>query len=154
MIGNTSDPATLLSVGDMAERAGITVSALHFFERQGLIESTRTAGNQRRYRREVLRRVAFIRVASRAGIPLKEVGEALHSLPENRTPTRKDWEHLSELWRQRLDGQIQELQQLRDDFTGCIGCGCLSLDRCAMLNPQDQLARHGAGPQLLRKPEV
>lgn len=139
-----------LTVGQLAVRSGVTVSALHFFERQGLLTSTRTTGNQRRYRRDALRRVALIRVAQRVGIPLKEVAEVLAVLPDQRTPTREDWAQLSQRWQDRLDERIRHLQQLRDDFTDCIGCGCLSIDRCLLVNPDDELGAAGSGPRVLR----
>jgi MerR family redox-sensitive transcriptional activator SoxR len=125
------------------------VSALHFFERQGLLTSQRTSGNQRRYRRDMLRRVGLIRVAQRVGIPLKDVAAALAVLPEGRTPDRHDWQRLSESWQDALDERIRHLQQLRDLFTDCIGCGCLSLDRCAVINADDRLGAQGAGPRRL-----
>jgi len=139
-----------LTVGELAARSGVAVSALHFYERQGLITSRRTTGNQRRYRRDALRRVALIRIAHRAGIPLADVRAALAELPGGRTPTRPDWERLSQRWQDDLDQRIRMLQQLREEFTDCIGCGCLSLDLCALANPQDQLGREGAGPRRLR----
>ncbi|AGZ46707.1 redox-sensitive transcriptional activator SoxR [Actinoplanes friuliensis] len=138
-----------LSVGELAARSGVAVSALHFFERQGLIASTRTAGNQRRYRRDTLRRVAFIRIAQRVGIPLKEVGAILALLPDNRTPTREDWARVSECWQAELDRRMRHLEQLRNDFTGCVGCGCMSIDRCPLINPNDKLGREGPGPRRL-----
>jgi MerR family redox-sensitive transcriptional activator SoxR len=138
-----------LTVGQLAERSGVAVSALHFYERQELINSRRTSGNQRRYRRDTLRRVALIRIAQRVGIPLAEVRSALAGLPEGRTPNRADWENLSQRWHDELDERIRHLQQLRDEFTDCIGCGCLSLDRCRMANPFDKLSGHGAGPRRL-----
>src|SRR5690625_5435360 len=116
-----------LSVGELAARSGVAVSALHYYEREGLITSRRTAGNQRRYRRDTLRRVALIRIAQRVGIPLADVREALDALPNGRTPTRKDWQRLSERWRAELDERIHSLQQLRDDFTDSNGCGCMSI---------------------------
>ncbi|MEJ2870071.1 redox-sensitive transcriptional activator SoxR [Actinomycetospora sp. OC33-EN08] len=139
-----------LSVGEVAARSGVAVSALHFYEREGLIASRRTAGNQRRFRRDVLRRIAFIRIAQRVGVPLAQVREALDGLPDSRTPTRADWEQLSATWRAELDERIRRLTQLRDDFSGCIGCGCLSIDRCQMVNPGDRLGEAGPGPQVLR----
>lgn len=134
-----------LTVGQLAERSGVAVSALHFYEAKGLISSRRTAGNQRRYTRDTLRRVAFIRLAQRLGIPLKTIKEALSALPEERTPTRGDWARLSATWRAELDDRIEQLQRLRDDLTDCIGCGCLSLDRCALANPHDRLGEEGPG---------
>ena len=141
--------AEWMSVGQLAERSGVSISALHFYERKGLIESERTEGNQRRYRRCMLRRVALIRIAQRVGIPLSEVGAALDALPESRTPTVQDWEHLSSRWKSDLDARIHALEQLRDRFTGCIGCGCLSIEYCAMMNPGDELGTHGPGPRRL-----
>lgn len=142
-------PEPWLAVGEVAARSGVTVSALHFFERQGLLASARTAGNQRRYRRDVLRRVALIRIARRIGIPLKEVADVLAHLPQQRTPTRADWARLAEAWRARLDQRIRHLQQLRDEFTDCVGCGCLSIDRCRILNPDDKVGALGPGPRRL-----
>ncbi|HYP83940.1 redox-sensitive transcriptional activator SoxR [Variovorax sp.] len=130
-----------LSVGELAERSGVAVSTLHFYERAGLIGSRRTAGNQRRYGRDVLRRVAIIRVAQRVGIPLAEVGDALAALPPGRAPTRQDWEVLSSRWHAVLDARIRQLEQLRDSLGDCIGCGCLSIDRCMLRNPGDALGR-------------
>ncbi len=138
-----------LSPGQLAERSGVAVSALHFYERQGLIRSRRTSGNQRRYPRETLRRVAFIRVSQRVGIPLAEIRAALDTLPEGRTPGREEWARLSALWRSDLDRRIEQLVRLRDDLTNCIGCGCLSLDRCVLANPYDALAEQGPGARLL-----
>ena len=138
-----------LTPGELAARSGVAISALHFYERQGLIRSRRTAGNQRRYPRETLRRVAFVRVSQRVGIPLAEIRAALETLPEGRTPSREDWAKLSARWRADLDRRIEQLVRLRDDLTGCIGCGCLSLDRCALANPHDELGERGPGPRLL-----
>jgi MerR family redox-sensitive transcriptional activator SoxR len=138
-----------LSPGQLAERSGVAISALHFYERQGLIRSRRTSGNQRRYPRETLRRVAFIRVSQRVGIPLAEIRAALDTLPEGRTPGREEWARLSALWRSDLDRRIEQLVRLRDDLTNCIGCGCLSLDRCVLANPYDALAEQGPGARLL-----
>lgn len=138
-----------LTVGQLAERSGVAVSALHFYERQGLITSRRTSGNQRRYRRDMLRRVAMIRIAQRVGIPLADVAEVLALLPDGRTPTRKDWERISRRWHDFLEQRIHRLEQLRDDFTDCIGCGCLSIDRCKLANPYDKLGDEGPGPRRL-----
>ena len=135
-----------LTVGQVAARAGVAVSALHFYESRGLIRSRRTSGNQRRYPRDTLRRLAFIRIAQRVGIPLATIGAALASLPAERTPTAADWAALSSSWRAELDLRIARLTQLRDDFTDCIGCGCLSLDRCHLANPSDRYAATGPGP--------
>ena len=138
-----------LTVGQVAERSGVAVSALHFYDAQGLISSRRTAGNQRRFPREAIRRVAFIRAAQGVGIPLARIKAALDQLPDRRTPTRRDWERLSEAWRGELDDQISRLQHLRDNLSGCIGCGCLSLDLCKLINPGDILGRQGPGPRNL-----
>ncbi|WP_163894274.1 redox-sensitive transcriptional activator SoxR [Mycolicibacterium hippocampi] len=134
-----------LTPGDMAVRSGVAVSALHFYEREGLIASRRTTGNQRRYSRDTLRRVAFIRMSQRLGIPLARIRDALSTLPTDRVPTSKDWARLSAGWREDLDQRILHLQRLRDNLTGCIGCGCLSLKVCALANPGDSLAEHGPG---------
>ncbi|WP_436536391.1 redox-sensitive transcriptional activator SoxR [Actinoplanes sp. HUAS TT8] len=138
-----------LTVGEVAARSGVAVSALHFYEAKGLISSRRTSGNQRRYARDTLRRVAFIRVSQRVGIPLAMIGQALSRLPQGRTPTRDDWARLSAGWRAELDERIRRLQQLRDDLTDCIGCGCLSLRGCRLSNPGDMLAAEGPGPRRL-----
>ncbi|AZF57748.1 redox-sensitive transcriptional activator SoxR [Pseudomonas sp. R11-23-07] len=138
-----------LSVGQLAARSGVAVTALHFYETKGLIKSHRNAGNQRRYTRDVLRRVGVIKVAQRLGIPLATIGEALQALPEGRTPTAKDWARLSARWREDLDERINKLVQLRDKLNGCIGCGCLSMDACPLRNQGDQLGERGPGAQLL-----
>lgn len=139
----------LLTPSQVAERAGVAVSALHFYEREGLITSTRTAGNQRRYTRDVLRRIAFIRTSQRVGISLAEIRDALSSLPTDHAPSKADWSRLSRRWRTSLDERIARLERLRDDLDGCIGCGCLSLRKCRLQNPDDTLAADGAGPRLL-----
>ena len=138
-----------LTVGEVAARSGVAVSALHFYEAKGLIESHRSRGNQRRYAREVLRRVAVIKVAQRVGIPLAEIQAALDTLPQSRTPTAADWRALSAQWKDDLDSRIKRLQGLRDQLDGCIGCGCLSLQNCPLRNPWDVLAEEGPGPRLL-----
>jgi MerR family redox-sensitive transcriptional activator SoxR len=135
-----------LTPGELAERAGVTVSAHHFNEREGLISSRRTTGNQRRYHRDVLRRVAFVRFSQRLGISLHDIGEALDSLPDGRTPSAADWAKLSRRWRTDLDDRIARLQNLRDNLDGCIGCGCLSLKTCAIYNEEDWLQYRGPGP--------
>jgi MerR family redox-sensitive transcriptional activator SoxR len=135
-----------LTPGELAKRSGVAISALHFYEREGLITSRRTTGNQRRYPRDSLRRVAFIRMSHRLGIPLAKVRDALATLPTTRTPTSKDWAKLSAGWRQDLDDRILHLQRLRDNLADCIGCGCLSLKSCALSNPGDVLAAQGPGP--------
>jgi len=138
-----------LTVGQLAERSGVAVSALHFYESKGLISSRRTAGNQRRFSRDTLRRVSFIRVSQRVGIPLSDIKKALSTLPEERTPTVDDWARLSEAWRTDLDERIAQLQGLRDSLTECIGCGCLSINKCALANPYDRLGDEGPGPRRL-----
>jgi len=138
-----------LSVGEVAARSGVAVSAIHFYEAKGLIRSRRNQGNQRRYAREVLRLVAVIKVAQRIGIPLAMIREALATLPHGRTPTAADWRKLSANWKQRLDERIEKMMQLRDSLTGCIGCGCLSLKVCPLRNPRDRLGEEGPGPRLL-----
>ncbi|GAS93437.1 MerR family transcriptional regulator [Mycolicibacterium canariasense] len=134
-----------LTPGELAHRSGVAVSALHFYEREGLIASRRTSGNQRRYPRETLRRVAFIRMSQRLGIPLARIREALASLPADRVPTSKDWAKLSAGWRHDLDERIMHLERLRDNLADCIGCGCLSLKTCMLSNPGDMLSEHGPG---------
>jgi MerR family redox-sensitive transcriptional activator SoxR len=148
--------ADLLTVSEVAGRSGFAPSALRFYEREGLLRATRTSGNQRRYERSVLRRLAFIRAARNVGLSLEEVAEALATLPDGRAPTRADWARLSRSWRRRLDDQIAALARLRDGLDSCIGCGCLSLKHCAMQNPGDLAATAGPGavylPALLRRP--
>ncbi len=139
----------LLSIGEVSARTGLNTSALRFYEREGLLESTRSDGGQRRYAREVLRRVAFIRVAQSVGLELDEVRAMLESLPKGRTPNKADWERLSRGWRPLLDDRIAALERLRDQLSDCIGCGCLSLRACALYNPSDRAARLGAGPRYL-----
>ncbi|MGH9278001.1 MAG: redox-sensitive transcriptional activator SoxR [Acidimicrobiales bacterium] len=136
-----------LSIGAVSERTGVAPSALRFYEAEGLIHSTRTDGNQRQFTRETIRRVSFIRVAQQIGLSLDEIRTALASLPESRTPSHKDWERLSASWRPRLDAQIRLLERLRDRLDGCIGCGCLSLKACKLLNPNDTAAERGPGPR-------
>lgn len=138
-----------LSVGEVAARSGVAVSAIHFYEAKGLITSWRNSGNQRRYPREALRRVSIIKVAQRLGIPLASIKRALDSLPKGRTPTDQDWKKLSGRWHAELDDRITKLTELRDHLTGCIGCGCLSMKACPLRNPFDELAEQGPGPQLL-----
>jgi MerR family redox-sensitive transcriptional activator SoxR len=138
-----------LSVGEAAERSGVPVSTLHFYESKGLIHSTRNAGNQRRFARSELRRIAIIKVAQRAGIPLAEIRDALATLPANRTVSARDWERLSKRWKAELDDRIARLEALRDQLGDCIGCGCLSLSSCPLRNPMDVLGEEGPGPRLL-----
>ncbi|GAA2455962.1 redox-sensitive transcriptional activator SoxR [Streptomyces lavendulocolor] len=138
-----------LTVGQLSARSGAAVSALHFYESKGLISSRRTSGNQRRYSRDALRRVAFVRAAQRVGIPLATIRDALAELPEERTPTREDWARLSETWRAELDERINQLSRLRDHLTDCIGCGCLSLKTCVLSNPDDVIGERIAGSRLM-----
>ena len=141
-----------LTVAEVASRSGFAPSALRFYEREGLIHATRTTGNQRRYERNVLRRLAFIRAARNVGLSLEEVAAALATLPESRTPTKADWTRLSRGWRARLDAQIAALEKLRDGLDSCIGCGCLSLKRCAISNPADTARAEGPGASFLPAP--
>ena len=142
----------LLTVAQVAHRSGFAPSALRFYERQGLLQATRTSGGQRRYQRNVLRRLAFIRAARNIGLSLDEVASALATLPDGRTPTKEDWSRLSRGWRGRLDAQIVALTKLRDGLDSCIGCGCLSLRTCTMSNPGDVLAARGPGAAFLPAP--
>ena len=138
-----------LSIGAVAARAGVATSALRFYEDQGLITSERAPSGHRQYHADVLRRVAFIQAAQRVGLALAEIRDALATLPDNRTPNRKDWARLSQSWRSRLDDADPWLERLRDDLDGCIGCGCLSLSVCALYNPGDRVAVRGPGPRIL-----
>ncbi|MHC5654547.1 redox-sensitive transcriptional activator SoxR [Stappia sp. ICDLI1TA098] len=140
---------TELTVGEMARRSGVAISTLHFYEKKGVLKSRRTAGNQRRYPRGLLRLVAIIRIAQRAGISLAEIKETLSSLPEDRAPTAQEWRVFSASWKDRLEQRIRALSQLRDDLQGCIGCGCLSMEACPLRNPEDVLGKDGVGPVLL-----
>jgi MerR family transcriptional regulator, redox-sensitive transcriptional activator SoxR len=140
-----------LTIGELAARSGVAPSALRFYEERGLIQADRTSGNQRRYPRATLRRIALVRAGSAAGIPLEQIRKALESLPAGRTPSRRDWERLSRAWRADIDERIATLEALRDRLTTCIGCGCLSIDRCSLLNPDDEAAALGAGARYLRR---
>ncbi|HZG91427.1 MAG TPA: redox-sensitive transcriptional activator SoxR [Pseudonocardia sp.] len=142
------DARDLLTIGEVARRSGFPPSALRYYEREGLLRTTRTSGGQRRYQRSVLRRLAFIRAARTIGVGLEEVREALDTLPDGRTPTRADWTRLSRSWRRRLDEQIKALEAMRDGLDSCIGCGCLSLARCRLSNPGDRVAALGSGAQM------
>jgi len=144
----TVPPATL-TIGQLAERSGAAPSALRYYETLGLIASERTAGNQRRYPRVALRRVAFVRTAQRVGLSLEEIAEALGTLPADRAPTREEWGHLSRSWRPRIEVRIAQLERLRDKLDSCIGCGCLSLDHCALSNPDDEVSARGPGAAFL-----
>ncbi len=138
-----------LTIGELAARSGVATSALRYYERLGLIRAVRSTGNQRRFERSELRRVAFIRISAQVGIPLDEIKAALDSLPNSRTPTRTDWARLSAAWRSRLDERIRLLEGLRDKLSSCIGCGCLSLSTCALSNPDDAASATGTGPRYL-----
>jgi MerR family redox-sensitive transcriptional activator SoxR len=140
-----------LTIGELSSRSGVAASALRFYEAQGLIGARRTAGNQRRYERSTLRRVALIQAGRAAGIPLEEIRAALETLPSQRTPSRRDWERLSRGWRDDLEHRITTLQALRNRLTTCIGCGCLSIDRCTLLNPDDEAATLGPGAHYLQR---
>jgi MerR family transcriptional regulator, redox-sensitive transcriptional activator SoxR len=138
-----------LTIGELSERSGLATSAIRYYEDRGLVSSLRTTGNQRRYPRATLRRLAFVRTAQRVGLTLEEIETALGTLPSNRTPTKADWSRLSRTWRPRLDAQIAQLERLRDTLDSCIGCGCLSLRRCALSNPGDVAASRGPGAVFL-----
>jgi MerR family redox-sensitive transcriptional activator SoxR len=146
------DTHDLLTIGEVAQRSGFAASALRYYEQAGLVTSTRTGGQQRRYERSVLRRLAFIRAARNIGLGLEEVRAALDTLPAGRTPNRADWTKMSRAWRHRLDEQIDALVQLRDGLDSCIGCGCLSLQRCRLSNPGDVAAGGGPGAVYLPRP--
>lgn len=139
----------LLTIGEVARRTGLATSAIRFYERRGLVHATRTAGGQRRFRRDVLRRIAFVRVAQRVGLSLEEIEAALGELAADRAPTRAQWARLSRHWRDRLDERMALLEALRDGLTSCIGCGCLSLRTCWLYNPDDRASAFGAGPRYL-----
>ncbi len=139
----------LISIGEVATRSGMAASAIRFYERQGLIHAVRSSGGQRRFRRDVLRRIAFIRIAQRVGLSLDEILAALAGLPVDKAPTRQDWQRLTRGWRERLDERIALLEALRGGLTSCIGCGCLSLRTCALSNPGDLASSLGSGPQYL-----
>jgi len=143
-----------LSVGQVAKRCGVKVSTLHFYEDKGLIHSTRNAGNQRRYRKDVLRRVSLIKAAQKMGSTLEEVRQALEKLPDNRTPNQKDWQKLASAWKKELNVRIAYLEKMRDYMTGCIGCGCLSMTRCPIYNADDKLAAQGSGPVILERTQL
>lgn len=142
-------PPGVMSVGELSARSGVAASALRFYEAEGLLRADRSTGHQRRYPRSALRRVAFVRAAQRVGLSLDEIREALDALPGSRTPTKGDWTLLSRRWRNRLTQQIENLEMLRDNLDGCIGCGCLSMRQCSIYNPQDRAADRGAGARYL-----
>jgi MerR family redox-sensitive transcriptional activator SoxR len=139
------------TVGKVARRCGVKISTLHFYEQKGLIHSSRNAGNQRRYKAEVLRRVSVIKAAQKMGISLEAIKQAFASLPDQRTPTMKDWQKLSSGWQAELNSRIAYLERLRDSLTGCIGCGCLSMKNCPIYNEDDKLAAEGSGPVILER---
>jgi len=140
-----------LTVGDVSKRCGVKISTLHFYEHKGLIKSIRNAGNQRRYSKDVLRRVAIIKAAKNFGLSLSEIRSAFEKLPDKRTPTKRDWERLSSLWEKSLNNRIIKLEKLRDTLASCIGCGCLSLNICPIYNPNDELGKIGTGGVLLNQ---
>jgi MerR family transcriptional regulator, redox-sensitive transcriptional activator SoxR len=142
-----------LTIGELAHRSGVAQSALRFYENRGLIAAERSSGNQRRYPRHMLRRLAFIRSAQRVGLSLEEIHEALASLPDGRTPTKADWTRVSAAWTQRLDRQIADLERMKDRLTRCVGCGCLSMRTCVLSNPDDTAADTGVGPAWLATDE-
>jgi MerR family redox-sensitive transcriptional activator SoxR len=139
--------AELLTIGEVSRRSGVAASALRFYEQRGLIASERAGSGHRRYPRPVLRRIAFIVFAQRVGLTLEEIGAELAKLPPDRVPTRRDWSRLSRTWASRIDCQVAELERLKAGLTECIGCGCLSLDRCRLANPGDRVAHLGPGPR-------
>jgi MerR family redox-sensitive transcriptional activator SoxR len=141
-----------LTIGELSIRSGVAPSALRYYEQLGLIRAARTGGNQRRYARTELRRVSFIRIAQQVGVSLEEIRKALASLPASRTPTKADWARLSRTWRSQLDERIELLTRLRDELTGCIGCGCLSMQVCRLYNPDDRLAGEGPGARIIQRP--
>jgi MerR family transcriptional regulator, redox-sensitive transcriptional activator SoxR len=143
--------ADVLTIGELSQRSGVPASALRFYERQGLISSRRTTGNQRRYSRATLRQVAFIRASQNVGIPLGMIGEVLAFLPDDAAPTQEFWERASSCWHDMLNSRIKQLERMRDLFTECIGCGCLSFDQCQLINPGDKLGDQGPGPRRLIK---
>jgi MerR family redox-sensitive transcriptional activator SoxR len=145
----TVEPPVELTIGDLSTRSGVPASALRFYEREGLIHSRRTTGNQRRYDRTTLRRIAFVRASQRVGIPLALIGEVLGFLPEDGAPTKEFWQRASQCWAEEINARITAMERMRDRFTACIGCGCLSFDECRLVNPDDTLARHGPGAHLL-----
>ena len=144
------NPNDLLSIGELAQRTGLSVSAIRFYEEKGLVEALRTGGNQRRFMRADIRRLSFILIAQRLGLSLGEIAEAMACLPHGRTPNAQDWARISGAIRTRIDDQIARLEKIREDLDGCIGCGCLSLKRCALYNAGDKWAEGGAGPRVLR----
>lgn len=145
------DPDDLMTIGEMSRRTGVAVSALRYYEEFGLIASIRTPGNQRRFPRHMLRRVSLISVAKNIGIPLEDVRDAFASVPLDQTPNHADWQRASRAWKRRLEERRKKLERLEHELTGCIGCGCLSMKACALLNPDDALATTGSGPRRLEE---
>jgi MerR family redox-sensitive transcriptional activator SoxR len=152
-VPSRADSPSLLTIGAVSERTGVSASALRYYEAEGLVHAVRSEGGQRRYHRDVIRRVSFVRIAQEVGLSLDEIHEALTSLPEHRTPTQRDWHRLATSWGPRLDAQIAKLQRLRDRLEGCIGCGCLSLQVCRIVNPGDAVASRGPGPRYVLDPD-
>ncbi|MFE3453484.1 redox-sensitive transcriptional activator SoxR [Nonomuraea sp. NPDC059194] len=149
------EPAVIakeLTIGELSERSGVPASALRFYEREGLISSRRTTGNQRRYHRSTLRRVAFIRASQSVGMPLSVIGDVLGFLPQDVPPTREFWLRASHCWSEEINARIEKMERMRDRFTECIGCGCLSFEQCTLVNPQDTLGTQGPGPRRLLEP--
>ena len=151
-VTHSTTTATLLTIGELSDRSGVPHSALRFYERQGLIHSQRTTGNQRRYLRSTLRRIAFIRASQNTGIPLAVIGGVLALLPADASPNKEFWERASQCWSKEINDRIAQMERMRDRFTRCIGCGCLSFDECALVNPDDALAKKGPGPHRLLGP--
>ena len=145
----TTEPPVELTIGELSARSGVPASALRFYEREGLIHSRRTTGNQRRYDRATLRRIAFVRASQRVGIPLALIGEVLGFLPDGAAPTREFWQRASQCWAEEINSRIARMERMRDRFTACIGCGCLSFHECRLVNPDDTLASRGPGAHLL-----
>lgn len=145
----TKQPTDVLSVGEVADRSGVAVSALHFYEAKGLIPSDRNEANQRRYPRSVLRLVGIIKAAQGLGFSLEEIKEALNVLPKNRAPSKDEWSDLAKSWRKDLDARIAKMTNLRNQLSGCIGCGCLSMGSCPLRNPNDKLGKKGPGQHLV-----
>ena len=150
----TPSPDDELSIGDVSRRTGVTVSALHFYERRGLIASRRNGANQRRYPRHMLRRISLLIVAKRLGIPLGDVGQVFAALPLDRAPTHEEWQQVSRTWKRRLEERRRAIERLEHELTGCIGCGCLSMKACLLLNPDDTLQEQGPGPVRLHIDEL
>lgn len=151
MLERVTTPSPDLAIGEVARRAGVTVATLRYYEHRGLVTATRTGGNQRRYPRWVLRRLAFVAAAQRVGLSLDQIKSTLDTLPVDRAPNQADWARLAQPWRQHVTDRLRELQALQDTLDGCLGCGCLSLTRCALVNPDDEAAAEGPGSRWLRE---